>query len=92
MKRRAIQSEPASQASQKMLNRVDTHCRNFIAISPLCVFRSASVNKQANSSPSANPPGLVKALDEKMPIRFHLQDSETKIDKSEQKANSTETG
>ncbi len=62
---RTVYREPAARATQKVLNHLDVHCRNFIALSPLCILSSAGANGQADASPRGDPPGFVKVLDEK---------------------------
>ena len=62
---RTVYREPAARATQKVLDHLDVHCRNFIALSPLCILSSAGANGQADASPRGDPPGFVKVLDEK---------------------------
>ena len=62
---RDLYTPPAPRASQKVLDHLDVHCRNFIALSPLCVLSSAGANGQADASPRGDPPGFVQVLDEK---------------------------
>ena len=62
---RTVYREPAARAVQKVLDHLDVHCRNFIALSPLCVLGSASADGQADASPRGDPPGFVKVLDGK---------------------------
>jgi PPOX class probable FMN-dependent enzyme len=62
---RDLYKPPAPRAVQKVLDHLDVHCRNFIALSPLCVLSSAGANGQADASPRGDPPGFVQVLDEK---------------------------
>ena len=62
---RAVYRPPAPRAAQKVLDHLDVHCRNFIALSPLCVLSTANANRQPDASPRGDPPGFVHALDEK---------------------------
>ncbi len=62
---RTVYREPAARATQKVLDHLDAHCRNFIAMSPLCVLSSADAGGHADASPRGDPPGFVKVLDEK---------------------------
>ena len=62
---RTVYREPAARAIQKVLDHLDVHCRNFIAMSPLCVLSSADADGRADASPRGDPPGFVKVLDEK---------------------------
>ena len=62
---RDVYKPPAPRAAQKVLDHLDVHCRNFIALSPLCVLSSANAKGQADASPRGDPPGFVKVLDHK---------------------------
>ena len=62
---RDVYKPPAPRAVQKVLDHLDVHCRNFIALSPLCVLSSANALGQADASPRGDPPGFVKVLDNK---------------------------
>ena len=62
---RDVYKPPAPRAAQKVLDRLDVHCRNFIALSPLCVLSSANGKGQTDASPRGDPPGFVKVLDDK---------------------------
>ncbi|MCY4088177.1 MAG: pyridoxamine 5'-phosphate oxidase family protein [Actinomycetia bacterium] len=62
---RAVYRQPAARAAQKVLDHLDEHCRNFIALSPLCVPSSANAEGQADASPRGDPPGFVQVLDER---------------------------
>ena len=62
---RTVYEPPAPRAAQKVLDRLDVHCRNFIALSPLCVLSTAGANGQADASPRGDPPGFVQVLDDK---------------------------
>ena len=62
---RQVYQPPAPRAVQKVLDRLDVHCRNFIALSPLCVLSSSNADGQADASPRGDPPGFVKVLDER---------------------------
>ena len=62
---RNVYKPPAPRATQKVLDHLDIHCRNFIALSPLCVLSSADANGQADASPRGDPPGFVQVLDDK---------------------------
>ncbi len=62
---REVYRPPAPRAAQKVLNRLDVHCRNFIELSPFCVLSSSNADGQADASPRGDPPGFVKVLDEK---------------------------
>ena len=62
---RNVYKPPAPRATQKVLDHLDVHCRNFIALSPLCVLSSADANGQADASPRGDPPGFVQVLGDK---------------------------
>jgi PPOX class probable FMN-dependent enzyme len=62
---RTVYPPPAPRAAQKVLNHLDVHCRNFIALSPFCVLSSSDASGQADASPRGDPPGFVKVLDDK---------------------------
>ena len=62
---RDVYKPPAPRAAQKVLDHLDVHCRNFIALSPLCVLSSANAKGQADASPRGDPPGFVKVLNNK---------------------------
>ena len=62
---REVYRPPAPRAAQKVLDRLDVHCRSFIELSPFCVLSSSNADGQADASPRGDPPGFVKVLDEK---------------------------
>ncbi|MDE0204549.1 MAG: pyridoxamine 5'-phosphate oxidase family protein, partial [Candidatus Tectomicrobia bacterium] len=51
-------------AALKVLDHLDVHCRNFIALSPFLVLSTASAQGQTDASPRGDPPGFVAAPDE----------------------------
>lgn len=62
---RTVYKPPAPRAAQKVLDHLDDHCQNFIALSPLCILSSANADGQADASPRGDPPGFVQILDDK---------------------------
>ena len=56
---------PAPRAAQKVLDRLDGHCRNFIALSPFCVLSTSNADGQPDASPRGDPPGFVRVLDDR---------------------------
>ncbi len=56
---------PAPRAAQKVLDRLDEHCRNFIALSPFCVLSTSNADGWPDGSPRGDPPGFVRVLDER---------------------------
>ena len=61
---RAVYREPNQRAALKVLDHLDVHCRNFIALSPFLVLSTASTQGQTDASPRGDPPGFVAAPDE----------------------------
>ena len=61
---RTVYAEPRPRAAQKVVDHLDVHCRNFIAMSPFCVLSTTGSNGRADASPRGDPPGFVKALDD----------------------------
>ncbi|MYB11032.1 MAG: pyridoxamine 5'-phosphate oxidase family protein [Acidimicrobiia bacterium] len=56
--------EPAPRAQQKVLDHIDRHARDFIALSPFCVISSLGTDGRQDTSPRGDPPGFVAVLDE----------------------------
>ena len=56
---------PAPRAGQKVLDRLDEHCRRFIELSPFCVLSTSDSEGQPDASPRGDPPGFVRVLDER---------------------------
>ncbi|MCU4180958.1 pyridoxamine 5'-phosphate oxidase family protein [Bosea sp. BH3] len=52
-------------ASDKVLDRLDRFCRDFIALSPFLVLASCDSEGRADASPRGDAPGFVRVLDEK---------------------------
>lgn len=50
---------------RKQLDRLDAHCRRFIALSPFLVLASADESGRADASPRGGEPGFVKVPDER---------------------------
>ena len=61
---RALYGEPSERAVRKQLDRLDKHCRNFIALSPFLVIATAGADGLADASPRGDAPGFVAVLDE----------------------------
>ena len=55
---RTVYREPAARAVQKVLDHLDVHCRNFIALSPFCILSSAGADGQTDASPEGTHQGL----------------------------------
>ena len=63
---RDVYPPPAARAGLKVLDHLDVHCRNFIALSPFYVISSARADGRADASPRGDPPGsLAHVLDDK---------------------------
>lgn len=60
---RTVYKEPGPRAAQKVLNYLDEHSANFIALSPLCVIATSNADGRADASPRGGPPGFVKLMD-----------------------------
>lgn len=61
---RAMHHPPMSRATDKVLTRLDRHCRQIIAASPFCVLSSQGPNG-ADVSPRGDPPGFLRVLDDR---------------------------
>ncbi len=62
---RALHAPPSDLVKRKCVDRLDKHCRDFIALSPFLILGTADANGHADVSPRGDPPGFVKVLDEK---------------------------
>lgn len=62
---RTTYREPNERAYQKVLGRLDKHCRDFIAMSPLCIISSFGADGLADTSPRGDPPGFVATPDDR---------------------------
>ena len=63
---REIYAPPDEQAGLKILDRLDVHCRNFIALSRLYVIASARADGRADASPRGDRSGLLaQVLDDR---------------------------
>ncbi|EDP62327.1 hypothetical protein BAL199_19938 [alpha proteobacterium BAL199] len=60
---RALHLAPMSRASDKVLSRLDQHCRDILALSPFCVISTQGPDG-ADVSPRGDPPGFVAVLDD----------------------------
>jgi uncharacterized protein len=61
---REIYPEPAERALKKERDRLDAHCRDFIALSPFVILSSSSRDGTGDVSPKGGPPGFVTVLDD----------------------------
>ena len=58
---RTVYKEPGPRAAQKVLNYLDKHSANFIALSPLCVIATANADGRADASPRGGAARLRQA-------------------------------
>jgi hypothetical protein len=61
---RKIMGEPSSKVTAKTLNRLDKHCRAFIASCPFVLVASSDGQGHFDVSPKGDPPGFVEILDD----------------------------
>ena len=61
---RALHAPTSDLVKKKCVDRLDRHCRDFIALSPFLVLGTANAKGQADVSPRGDPPGFVKVLDD----------------------------
>jgi PPOX class probable FMN-dependent enzyme len=61
---RSIVGRPNRLMTSKMLSKLDRHCRQFIAKTPLVVIASSGASGQLDVSPKGDPPGFVQVLDD----------------------------
>jgi uncharacterized protein len=62
---RGLYPQPKELAILKQLDRLDAHCRNFIAHSPLVVVGSTRTGRGTDVSPRGDAPGFVRVLDDR---------------------------
>jgi PPOX class probable FMN-dependent enzyme len=56
--------EPKERAVAKQLDRLDKHCKAFLALSPFCTLASVGANGKVDCSPRGDMPGFVQAPDD----------------------------
>ena len=61
---RGLYGAPMELALLKQLDRLDAHCRNFLAHAPFCVIASTRAGKGADVSPRGDAPGFARVLDD----------------------------
>ena len=61
---RALHHPPMSRATDKVLTRLDKHCRAVIALAPFCVVATHGSNG-ADVSPRGDPAGFVHVVDDR---------------------------
>jgi PPOX class probable FMN-dependent enzyme len=62
---RALVGEESLVVQKKVLDRLDTFCRDFIALSPFLVLATADREGGVDASPRGDGPGFVEVLDER---------------------------
>ncbi len=60
---RTLHLQPMSRATDKVLTRLDRHCRDIIALSPFCLLASNGPGG-TDVTPRGDPPGFVRVLDD----------------------------
>jgi PPOX class probable FMN-dependent enzyme len=61
---RGLYKQPMGLAVLKQLDRLDAHCRNFLAHSPFVVIGSTRPGRGTDVSPRGDAPGLARVLDD----------------------------
>ena len=61
---RGLYESPMELAILKQLDRLDTHCRNFLAHSPFAVIGSTRAGRGTDVSPRGDAPGFARVLDD----------------------------
>jgi hypothetical protein len=61
---RAMHPAPMSRATDKVLKRLDQHCRSIIGLSPFCLIATFGPGG-ADVSPRGDPPGFVRVIDDR---------------------------
>ena len=56
--------EPKGRTLRKVLDRLDVHCRRFIALSPFVVVASGDGAGRLDASPRGGTPGFVRVVDD----------------------------
>ncbi len=62
---RGIMGEPGGLAVGKQLDRLDRHCRSFVALSPFVLVGTSDASGSWDVSPRGDAPGFVAVLDDK---------------------------
>lgn len=62
---RALYRDASERALRKQLDKLDLHCRRFVALSPFLVLASTDASGRVDASPRGGDPGFVKVADER---------------------------
>lgn len=60
----AVYGPPVEPVQLKAIDRLDAHCRDFIALSPFVALAAADADGLTDVSPRGGPPGFVRVLDD----------------------------
>src|SRR5512133_3394410 len=61
---RELYGAPSERSLKKQLERLDKHCRAFIARSPFLVIASSDPSGRCDASPKGDEPGFVRVVDD----------------------------
>jgi PPOX class probable FMN-dependent enzyme len=61
----ALYGPPVEAVVSKVIDRLDRHCRDFIALAPFVLVATADVEGRCDVSPKGGAPGFVEVLDER---------------------------
>jgi PPOX class probable FMN-dependent enzyme len=61
----ALYGLPVEAVTSKIVDRLDGHCRDFIALAPFVLVATADAEGNCDVSPKGGPPGFVHVLDER---------------------------
>jgi len=61
---RAIYRAPSKTVIDKAINRLDTHCRTFLSLSPFCALATQGADGLGDVTPRGDAPGFVAVLDD----------------------------
>ncbi|MBP1962734.1 pyridoxamine 5'-phosphate oxidase family protein [Paenibacillus aceris] len=61
---RSLSGQPSQRAADKVISKLDQHCRAFIAKSPFLALATSNRMGQCDVSPRGDAPGFVRVLDE----------------------------
>ena len=61
---RTLYRQPGEKALNKVVNRLDDHCRRFIGQSPFCILGTATPDGEPDLSPRGGDPGFVHIADD----------------------------
>ena len=57
-------AEAKGRAARKTIDRLDTHCRTFIGLSPFVLLSTAAADGRGDVTPRGDAPGFVNVLDD----------------------------